>query len=229
MEIFEGYSKQFLFFTSLFTRLDSTTRVSLIRSISRSRNFVSRREDARGAAAISTGSALSRARAHTLRHTANVHERVRGGRGNATSHSTTTRVNKQCLSSNDAARMTDIRGSEAARKRKRAARLNKENEKHLERSGEEGGEEEKDKRIERRGNKRRKERSNKRQRSEEKRRTDGAGNGLAEAPKAVHMNTSLSISTRTEELCPMHDRYSQIQSRSGLVQSRSRTTARYVT
>lgn len=139
MEIFEGYSKQFLFFTSLFTRLDSTTRVSFIRSISRSRNFVSRREDARGAAAISTGSALSRARAHILRHTANVHERVRGGRGNATSHSTTTRVNKQCLSSNDAARMTDIRGSEAARKRKRAARLNKENEKHLERSGEEGG------------------------------------------------------------------------------------------
>lgn len=70
MEIFEGYSKQFLFFTSLFTRLNSTTRVSFIRSISRSRNFVSRREDARGAAAISTGSALSRARAHTLRHTA---------------------------------------------------------------------------------------------------------------------------------------------------------------
>ena len=49
----------------------------------------------------------------------------------------------------------------------------------------------------------------------------------AEAPKAVHMNTSLSISTRMEEPRPMHDRYSQIQSRSSLVQSRSRTTARY--
>lgn len=79
-----------------------------------------------------------RARAHTSPH-GERSRRVRGGRGNATSHSTTTRVNKQCLSSNDAARMTDIRGSEAARKRKRAARLNKENEKHLERSGEEGG------------------------------------------------------------------------------------------
>lgn len=146
MEGRNGYSKQSdfsplsfcPFFTSLSTRLDSTTRVSFIRSISRSRNSVSRREDARGAAAISTGSVKPRARAHTRRtrlcRAANVHERGgRGGRGNATSHSTTTRVNKQCLSSNDAARMTDIRGSEAARKRKRAARLNKENEKHLER------------------------------------------------------------------------------------------------
>lgn len=193
MEGRNGYSKQSdfsplsfcpFFPSSLSTRLDSTTRVSFIRSISRSRNSVSRREDARGAAAISTGSVKPRARAHTRRtrlcRAANVHERGgRGGRGNATSHSTTTRVNKQCLSSNDAARMTDIRGSEAARKRKRAARLNKENEKHLERRERRGREGEKDKRIERRGNKRRKERSNKRQRSEEKRReekerTDGA-------------------------------------------------------
>lgn len=76
----------------------------------------------------------TRTRRTRLCRAANVHEGGgRGGRGNATSHSTTTRVNKQCLSSNDAARMTDIRGSEAARKRKRAARLNKENEKHLER------------------------------------------------------------------------------------------------
>lgn len=134
-----GYSETISFFYLSFHPSRFHHSSLFIRSISRSRNFVSRREDARGAAAISTGSALSRARAHTLRHTANVHERVRGGRGNATSHSTTTRVNKQCLSSNDAARMTDIRGSEAARKRKRAARLNKENEKHLERSGEEGG------------------------------------------------------------------------------------------
>lgn len=118
----------------------------------------------------------TRTRRTRLCRAANVHEGGgRGGRGNATSHSTTTRVNKQCLSSNDAARMTDIRGSEAARKRKRAARLNKENEKHLERRERRGREGEKDKRIERRG----KERSNKRQRSEEKRReekerTDGA-------------------------------------------------------
>lgn len=76
------------------------------------------------------------------------------------------------LSSNDAARMTDIRGSEAARKRKLAARSNKENEKKQLGTGRRGaGEEEKDKRIERRGNKRRKERSsNKRQGREEKRR-----------------------------------------------------------
>lgn len=124
--------------------------------------------------------------------------------------------------------MTDIRGSEAARKRKLAARSNKENEKKQLGTGRRGaGEEEKDKRIEgiRGGRKEVVIKGREEKRREEKERTDGAGNGLAEAPKAVHMNTSLSISTRTEELCPMHDRYSQIQSRSGLVQSRSRTTA----
>lgn len=53
------------------------------------------------------------------------------------------------LSSNDAARMTDIRGSEAARKRKLAARSNKENEKKQLGTGRRGaGEEGKDKRIE---------------------------------------------------------------------------------
>lgn len=93
MEGRNGYSKQSdfsplsfcPFFTSLSTRLDSTTRVSFIRSISRSRNSVSRREDARGAAAISTGSALSRARAHThTTHTAlprGERSRRRGTRG----------------------------------------------------------------------------------------------------------------------------------------------------
>lgn len=95
MEGRNGYSKQSdfsplsfcPFFTSLSTRLDSTTRVSFIRSISRSRNSVSRREDARGAAAISTGSALSRARARTHTHTTHTalprgeRSRTRGARG----------------------------------------------------------------------------------------------------------------------------------------------------
>lgn len=95
MEGRNGYSKQSdfsplsfcPFFTSLSTRLDSTTRVSFIRSISRSRNSVSRREDARGAAAISTGSALSRARARTHTHTTHTalprgeRSRTRGTRG----------------------------------------------------------------------------------------------------------------------------------------------------
>lgn len=94
MEGRNGYSKQSdfsplsfcpFFPSSLSTRLDSTTRVSFIRSISRSRNSVSRREDARGAAAISTGSALSRARAHThTTHTAlprGERSRTRGTRG----------------------------------------------------------------------------------------------------------------------------------------------------
>lgn len=52
------------------------------------------------------------------------------------------------------------------------------------------------------------------------RRTNARRQRPAEAPKAVHMNTSLSISTRMERspgpgLISMHDRYSQIQSYPG--------------
>lgn len=72
----------------------ATRRVSLS-ARSRAREILSPRKDARGAAAISTGSAVSRARASTLRRT---FTGTRGERGNATSHSTTTRVNKQCVS-----------------------------------------------------------------------------------------------------------------------------------
>ena len=60
-----------------------------------------------------------------------------------------------------------------------------------------------------------------------KRRTDARRQRPAEAPKAVHMNTSLSISTLEREESPgrcMID-IREIQSPSDLVQSRLRTTA----